>query len=410
MPNNFILESIDLINQTTEDSQCDVLLALEDVYQKQLMLYESAIDPAYMESIMFMEAKNDTSDNVTHKYTDVNGNEVQKPAPIRSQSVIAKLIRMIKRVWQQILTMVTKAIMNHSVRKLKSLMDKAEDGMVPVPHSDTVYKNTMEQLSDRKIELGDPEGLVSWLKNTEQNVNQKNLWVGFSEDKNNSKTEKFVPKDLILKYIDAHMAYFDTLRDAAKTVDKLTDNTLTTDGSSVMMKTGDDGHFTESKLSDEDIKVINRATTILFKDLRARMELFTHTIDCISARFGEGKKSNIIVQDSVTANDITVQIRHLLLGSKLSKQDKDHAVIVFDAVNSTDDDLKNTFLNKSTYNDVLNPLPAYPTVIGIFLANKHSGSVKKWKIIKAKTLDPSVKKMLGSEGVAIVKNTDDDKN
>lgn len=57
MPDNFILEAIDLVNQTTEDSQCDVLLALEDVYQKQLMLCESAIDPAYMESIMFMEAK-----------------------------------------------------------------------------------------------------------------------------------------------------------------------------------------------------------------------------------------------------------------------------------------------------------------------------------------------------------------
>jgi len=410
MSDNFILEAIDLVNQTTEDSQCDVLLALEDVYQKQLMLCESAIDPTYMESIMFMEAKNDTSDNVTRKYVDENGNEVQEPASIRSQSIIAKLIRMIKRLWQQILTMVTKAIMNNSVRKLKSLMSKSKDDKVPVPHDDILYKHTMEHLSDHKIELGDPEGLVSWLKNTEQNVNQKKLWAGFNEDKNTSKTVKFVPKDLILKYIDTHMAYFDTLKDIAKTIDKLVDNNLTTDGSSVMMKINDDGHFTKSKLSDEDIKIINRATTILFKDLRARMELFTHTIDCISARFGEGKASSIIVKDAVTTNDITVQIRQLLLGLNLSKQDKDHAVIVFDAVNSTDDDIKKTFLNKSTYNDALNPLPAYPNVIGIFLANKHSGSVKKWKIIKAKALDSSVKKMLGPEGVAVVKNADNDTN
>lgn len=299
--------------------------------------------------------------------------------------------------------MVTKAIMNSSVRKLKSLMNKAKDDMVPVPHSASVYKNTMERLLDRKIELGDPEGLVSWLKNTEQNVNQKRLWVGFSEDKDNLRTTKFVPKDLILKYIDAHMAYFDTLKDAAKTIDKLTDSTLTTDGSSVMMKTSDDGHFTKSKLSDEDIKVINRATTILFKDLRARMELFTHTIDCISARFGEGKTSGIIVKDTVTANDITVQIRHLMLGSNLSMDDPDHGVVVFDAVNTSDEDLRKNLINVDQYADVLSPNPSHPHVIALFLVKKQAEAPIRWKVIKAKNVAPDVKTILGPKGWTVKK-------
>ena len=385
MPDNFILEAIDLVNQTTEDSQCDVLLALEDVYQKQLMLYESAIDPAYMDS-MYMEADDKSA--------------TEDSQPLRSQSVIAKLIRMIKRLWQQMLTMISNISLNHSINKLTRLMNNAKDDTIPVPTSPSHYefminwtKNAID-IAKKNIDH-DPKAIVSWLKDLEESISPKGQWS--KNNRNPTRAMAYVPKNLIVDYIAIHKSYFEVLKERAKTIDKLLDENVTNGQSA-------------SKLSEDDIKVLNRASTILFQDLRDKMAMMQMTIDCISERFGDGKQPGIILEDKIDASYINIQIKNLLLGSNLSKQDKDHAFIVFDAVNSTDDDLKKIFLNKSTYERVLNPLPEYPNVIGIFLANKHSGSVKKWKIIKAKALDPSVKKMLGPEGVAVVKNTDTNTN
>lgn len=395
MSDNFILEAIDLVNQTTEDSQCDVLLALEDVYQKQLMLCESAIDPTYMESIMFMEA------------------ESNEPAPIRSQSIIAKIVRLIKRIWQQILTMISTASTKSVVNKLRSYINKASTDKVPSPYGLKTlefyikFHDDLAEYNSRSFEM-DPDGFVIKLRNAKSKIESFKQIVPEHGSKKLG-TIEFVPKESMIKYLDSYQNYLDALKNCAKQIDKYLDKHYKTDGSTVQnyetltdadKTNGVTGRFTQSKLSESDIQVLNSASSILFEELRQEMALLKVKAQHITDQFTKVKDPGIDLIPAITMKDIKNSVQKMLMGAKANKSTKDYAVVVLDAKSNDPDSQKII----TAYKDVMKSEPNYENVIGIFLADMKNGNVKNWRVLKSDTVHGDVRKQLGPEGVFIVKN------
>lgn len=395
MPDNFILEAIDLINQTTEDSQCDVLLALEDVYQKQLTLYESTVDHAYMQSIMFMEA---------------NSNE---PAPIRSQSIISKIVRLIKRIWQQILTMVSTASTRAVVNKLRSYINKASTDKVPSPYE----LKTLEfytKLHDELVEVdssgfdNSPGTFVAQLKSAMTRVDQLKR-INPDDASKKLGTIEFVPKESMIKYLDSYQNYLDALKNCAKRVDKYLDKHYKTDGSTVQnyetltdedKANGVTGRFTQSELSESDIKLLNSASSILFEELRQEMARLKVKAQHITDQFTKVKDPGIDLIPAITMKEIKNSVQKMLMGAKTNKSTKDYAVVVLDAKSNDPDSQKII----AAYKDVMKSEPNYENVIGIFFTDLKNGNVKNWRVLKSDIVHGDVRKQLGPEGVFIVKN------
>lgn len=156
---NELLDLIDRIDDTQFMAECDVMTALSNTYQKALIISEQCDDTYVFNESLFMEADGDKPEE---KYVNEKGEKVDKPRPIRSQNIIAKLVRLIKRIWQRILTMVSTASTKSVVNKLRSYINKASTDKVPSPYELKTlefyikFHDDLAEYNSRSFEM-DPE-------------------------------------------------------------------------------------------------------------------------------------------------------------------------------------------------------------------------------------------------------------
>lgn len=407
---NELLDLIDQIDDTQFMAECDVMTALSDTYQKALIISEQCDDTYVFNESLFMEAKSEKSKK---KYLNEKGEMVDEPRPIRSQNIIAKLVRLIKRIWQRILTMVTSASTNAVVNKLKSQINRASTDKVPSPYELKTLEfyiglhNTLGELRSNMFDSS-PELFISTLKLAQQRIEQlKRL----NPDNASKKlgTVEFVPKDIMIKYLDSYKNYLNTLKTCAKGVDKYLDKHYKTDGDTVHnyedlsdedKANGITAKFSASKLSDEDIQLLNKSSTILFEQLRQEMGALKEKAQHISNQFDKVKEPGIDLLPDISMKTITNTVHQLLMGHNLNKSTKDYAVVVVDSA-STDPESQKII---AAYKDILKPEPNYGNAIGVLLVNKNNGSVKGWRILKSDNVSDYVRKQLGDQGTFVVTN------
>lgn len=389
---NELLDLVDQIDDTQFMAECDVLTALSNTYQKALIISEQCDDTYVFNESLFMEAKDEKPEE---KYVNEKGEKVDKPRPIRSQNIIAKLVRLIKRIWQRILTMVTAASTNAVVNKLKLQIKHASTDKVPSPYELKeleFYIGFHNELGEMKARMfdGSPDIFISSLKHAQQKIEQlKRLNSDIASEKLG--TTEFVPKDVMIKYLDSYKSYLDTLKTCAKGVDKYLDKYYKTDGDTV--------HNYED-LSDEDIQLLNKASAILFEQLRQEMGTLKEKAQHISDQFDKVKHPAVEPHDEISMKTITNTVHQLLMGHNLNKSTKDYAVVVVDSA-STDPESQKII---AAYKDILKPEPNYGNAIGVLLVNKNNGSVKGWRILKSDNVGDDVRKQLGDQGTFVVKN------
>lgn len=398
---NELIELIENIDQSQIVAECDVLSALSDTYQKALMISEQCDNVSIFGDLLFMEAKDDTA------YTDENDKKVEAPRPIRSQNIIAKIIRLIKRIWQRILTMISAAATNAAVHKLKSYIKNASTDGVPSPYQASTLKfyigfhNDLIRIDGQAFEHS-PSGLVAHLKSAKAKVERH------KKDSENAKnrrygTMEFVPKELMIEYLDSYQNYLNTLKDIAKSIDKYLDKHYKTDGETVQnhatltdedKEQGIVGRFTESKLSEEDIQILNNASTILFEELRVEMGRLRESVQKLSDQFTKTKEPGIELTDSISMEKVKTAARKMLMNVPY-KPGTSHAIIVIDT-NTTDSDAQRII---ARYKDIMYPEPKYGHVIGIFLLNqKKGGSVMNWRVLKSDNVSDDITKELADGG------------
>ncbi len=407
---NELLELIDQIDDVQFTAECDVMTALSGTYMKALIISEQCDDTYAFNESLFMEAEGEKPEE---RYFNEKGEKVDKPRPVRSQNIIAKLVRLIKRIWQRILTMITSASTNAVVNKLKSQINRASTDKVPSPYGLKkleFYIDLHNKLGESKAKMLEesPEGFIStlkWIQTNIENLNRKNR----ENASKKLRTVEFVPKDMMIKYLDSYKSYLDALKTVAKGVDKYLDKHYKTDGDTVHnyenlsdedKAKGVTPKFTASKLSTEDVQLLNKASTILFEYLREEMGTLKEEAQHISNQFDSAKKPEIELLPYISMKTITNTVHKLLMGANLNKSTKDHAVIVVDSA-STDPESQKII---AAYKDILKPKPNYGNAIGVLLVNKNNGSIKGWRILKSDNVEDDVRKQLGDQGTFVVKN------
>lgn len=405
-----LLELIDQIDDTQFMAECDVMIALSNTYQKALIISEQCDDTYVFNESLFMEADGEKPEE---RYLNEKGEKVDKPRPIRSQNIIAKLVRLIKRIWQRILTMVSTASTKSVVNKLRSYINKASTDKVPSPYE----LKTLEfytKLHDELVEVNShefdksPGSFVAQLKSAITRTDQLKR-INPDDASKKLGTIEFVPKESMIKYLDSYQNYLDVLKNCAKQIDKYLDKHYKTDGSTVQnyetltdadKANGIKARFTEDKLSDEDIKLLNNASAILFEQLRHEMEMLKVKAQHIADQFDKAKQPGIDLLSDISMKTITNAVHKLLMGANLNKSTKDYAVVVVDSA-STDPESQKII---AAYKDILKPEPNYGNAIGVLLVNKNNGSVKGWRILKSDNVGDDVRKQLGDQGTFVVKN------
>lgn len=407
---NELLDLIDQIDDIQVTAECDVLTALSNTYQKALIISEQCDDTYVFNESLFMEAKDEKPEE---KYVNEKGEKVDKPRPIRSQNIIAKLVRLIKRIWQRILTMVTAASTNAVVNKLKLQIKHASTDKVPSPYELRTlefyikFHDDLAEYNSRSFEM-DPDSFVIKLKNAKSKIESFKQIVPEQRSEKLG-TIEFVPKESMIKYLDSYQNYLDALKNCAKQIDKYLDKHYKTDGSTVQnyetltdadKANGVTGRFTQSKLSDSDIQVLNNASAILFEQLRHEMELLKVKAQHITDQFDKVKQPGIDLLQDISMKTITNTVHKLLMGHNLNKSTKDYAVVVVDSASKDPESQKII----AAYKDILKPEPNYGNAIGVLLVNKNNGSVKGWRILKSDNVSDDVRKQLGDQGTFVVKN------
>ena len=407
---NELLDLIDQIDDMQVTAECDVLAALSDTYQKALIISEQCDDTYVFNESLFMEAK---SEKPEERYFNEKGERVDKPRPVRSQNIIAKLVRLIKRIWQQILTMVTSASTNAVVNKLRSRINRASTDKVPSPYKLSLLELNIKihnTLAESKANMLDvpPEEFIKALKWIQSNIDGLNKLNRENASKKLGTVET-VPKDVMIRYLDSYKSYLDALKTIAKGVDKYLDKHYKTDGDTVHnyenlsdedKAKGVTPKFTASKLSTEDIQLLNKASTILFEYLRVELGDLKEKAQHISDQFDSAKKPEIERLQNISMKTITNAVHKLLMGANLNKSTKDYAVIVFDSTSKDPESQKII----AAYKNVLKPEPNHGNVIGVILVNKNNGSIKGWRILKSDNVGDDVRKQLGDQGTFVVKN------
>ena len=401
-----LMDLVDEINQSVEDSECSVLEAMISTYTKSIMIMESCSDVSVFNN-MFMESSGTYEDS-----------------HVRSQNIFAKFTRVIRRLWQQILTMVTNGKVKRSISNLKRNVQRSKDDEIPLPFNPILFKNDYKDIKVRI--LPDVNRCLEIFENDEKCSIESVLRVLDDFDKDINKLEiqsrdynhkmsvfEFVSKKFITDWLDIYDEYFKALKDMAKRIDKWIDKiVIRTEYEDDKKERVESKHMrvlmhAEEEVSpnvkkstkkynvtgndivvnDELIKKLNNASTNIFKKLREQMTSFSQMIDKISEQYIPNTNEYVKARtDVLTMDSAVATMKKMLIDHRISKSSKEYGFVVCDldhpevkkSLMDTIESIKNDTRNEV----ILKPVPDYPTrvLIALYFYNGNEKTDKNWTV------------------------------
>lgn len=297
-----LLDYIDHVQESVIDAGTDVMMSMADVYTKSAMILENAEDVSSFS--IFMEAGEGEGEATA---TDAQAAEPEAPASsgsssdkkkkevqVRKKNFFVKALRFIKRLWQQILTMISSRMLSQSIKKVEKYVksDKCPDRL-QVKYSEKQYEamqfiyrdlerttddNGINHFSyksedwannDKEFKKKKAEDLKSAALSSTQLAKSLEQYMKMSAGK--SMRSGGMRKDALLEILDSAKKIIADLTQIAKRINKIIDNSDITrsdiNGIDFDAYNKDsDGGFSDL---DDVVKTLNNASTITFKGIRS---------------------------------------------------------------------------------------------------------------------------------------------
>lgn len=401
---NELIQYIDQIDQSVITAECDVMLSLSATYQKALLISEQCDDTSVMENLLFME-----------------GDAVQERVPnkqqIRSTSTWEKIKRFIKRLWLQIITMVSSAMLNKNLNKLEKNIKNSVDDKVPSISSEVNIKHACIQIeydTKRFQQAGMDDGYSSF-DDFMTSVDKVSNIKDSEREHFNHGTVEFVDKDVLLRLIDSYRAYFKALKDLAKRVDKYIDKLEIDDENNVYRN--DNGSITDEDkargvvridhmipATPEQLKNINEFSSLIMKKLKERMQYITHIIDQHNKQFNPTISTTLYPE--LGLKQVTNTCRKILMKYGTRSDSKLYGFAVWD-VNKSDDDKLNKIKNNPDNHSLFEKREGYPEHV-IIAGYADKPNSEKWSsfmvALYGKTMSEDLASKFDKNGSFIISN------
>ena len=300
-----LIDYIDLVQESVNDSDAEVLMAMAASYTKSLQIMESASEDSELYDSIFQEEAypvfhkpNNSGDPVEGKPKNSgapvegkakNSGEYKSGTPdylkdsgddkkedngkLRKTNFFVKALRFIKRLWQQIITMVSSQMTKHSVKKAKKALSNAKGDRVKSPFDEDTLQDLIENVNDMKKHFEsfgkkdiDKEDLITTIGYiVGLALFDKKDYEDANADHRKMKMDSIASKQTIIKYFDDSLSAFNVARSAAKNVDRIIDEWI-----DAMSK--DDRKDFESMMGKDHIQKLNNASSRIFKMIRFMYE------------------------------------------------------------------------------------------------------------------------------------------
>ena len=300
-----LIDYVDLVQESVDESSAEVLMALADSYAKSLQIMESASEDSELYDSIFQEADpvigkpNKSGDPIQGKPNSSNGpvegkaknsGEYKAGTPdylkdsdddkkkegngkLRKTNFFMKALRFIKRLWQQIVTMVSSQMTKHTIKKAKKALNNAKGDRVKSPYdeerlqglieSHEIMKKGFESFNTKTIDDENSSTIIGYIAGM-ANFDKKD-YADATAERRKMKMNSVASKQTIIKYFDNALTTFNVARSAAKNVDRLIDKWIDD-------LSKDDRRWQESAMSKDEIQQLNNASSRIFKLIRFMYE------------------------------------------------------------------------------------------------------------------------------------------